>query len=444
MDKTMMETARRSCDYPLLTFSEAWQRIASALEPLPAVEKPLAELAGLVLAEEIVARDSMPPFAAAAMDGYAVVGGDGPSERVVTGEQDAGVKLDLVVTPLTAVRIMTGAPLPAGADAVIPFESTLEEAGVVRLLGTVAPGASVRPAGQDIAAGEVALAKGSELGAAEIGLLASLGHGRALVHPRPRVTIITTGDELVSIDAVPRPGQIRDANSPALVAAARAAGFEAAALPCPVADDPAALEGALLDALAASDLVVTSGGVSMGTRDLIKPLLAKLGKILVGRVALKPGKPLTFATVQGKPVFGLPGFPVSSLVSFEQFVRPALRLMAGHRLLWRPSVEVRLALPLRHDPERTEFQRAVVEAGPEGYRARGNGAQGSGRLKSLSGANALLVLPAGTGDFPAGACVTALLIGHPEAREGLPGALGRSRDDSRQREISPALRAAGR
>jgi molybdenum cofactor synthesis domain-containing protein len=342
----------------------------------------------------------------------------------VTGEQDAGVKLELAVTPRTAVRIMTGAPLPAGADAVIPFESTREEAGVVRLLAPVAPGASVRPAGQDIAAGEVALAKGAELGPAEIGLLASLGHGRVLVHPRPRVTIITTGDELVSVDAVPRAGQIRDANGPALLAAARTAGFEAAALPCPVGDDAAALERALLDALAASDLVVTSGGVSMGTRDLIKPLLAKLGEILVGRVALKPGKPLTFALVQGKPVFGLPGFPVSSLVSFEQFVRPALRLMAGHRLLWRPSVEVRLAQPLRHDPERTEFQRAVVETAPGGLLARGNGAQGSGRLKSLSGANALLVLPAGTGDFPAGAYVTALLINQPEMARKLPLSAG--------------------
>lgn len=404
----------------MLSFDDAWQRIASALAPLPPVRKSLTEISGLVLAEDIVAHDSMPPFAAAAMDGYAVISSDTSAERAVTGEQDAGVNLDLAVIPGTAVRIMTGAPLPVGADAVIPFENTREEAGVVRLLAFAGPGANVRPAGQDIIAGETVLCRGSELGPAEIGLLASLGHGRALVHPRPRVAIITTGDELVSVNTVPRAGQIRDANGPALLAAARAAGFEAAALPCPVGDDAAALERALLDTLAASDMVVTSGGVSMGMRDLIKPLLAKLGEIMVGRVALKPGKPLTFALVQGKPVFGLPGFPVSSLVSFEQFVRPALRLMAGHRLLWRPLAEVRLAQTLRHDPERTEFQRAVVETVPGGYQARGNGAQGSGRLKSLAGANALLVLPAGTGDFPAGACVKAFLINQPETEEELP------------------------
>jgi len=415
-----MNTAKRSCDYPLLTFSEAWRRIASKLTPLPPVLEPLAEISGLVLAQDIVAHDSMPPFAAAAMDGYAVISGDTSFERAVTGEQDAGVKLDLAVIPGTAVRIMTGAPMPSGADAVIPFEETREANGIVHLPPTTGPGTNVRPAGQDMTTGETVLLKGSKLGPAEIGLLASLGYFRAWVHPRPRVAILATGDELVGVDAIPRPGQIRDANTPALLAAARGCGFDTVALPHPVCDNAGALEEAMVALLSGSDMVVTSGGVSMGTRDLIKPLLAKLGEILVGRVALKPGKPLTFALVQGKPVFGLPGFPVSSLVSFEQFVRPALRLMAGHRLLWRPLVEVRLAQTLRHDPERTEFQRAVVESAPEGYLARGNGPQGSGRLKSLAGANALLVLPAGMNDFPAGSRVMAFLINHPEVREDLP------------------------
>jgi molybdopterin molybdotransferase len=415
-----MNPAKRSCDYPMLTVDEAWQRIASALKPLPPVCKPLAEIPGLMLAEDIVARDSMPPFAAASMDGYAVISGDSSSERTVTGEQDAGIDLDLAVTWGTAVRIMTGAPLPTGADAVIPFENTSEEAGVVRLLASAKPGANVRPAGQDITAGETVLSCGSELGPAEIGLLASLGYNRAWVHPRPRVAILATGDELVSVDATLRPGQIRDSNTPALLAAAKSCGFDAFTLPHPIGDNASALEQAVVTSLSGCDMLVTSGGVSMGTRDLVKPLLAKLGEILVGRVAIKPGKPLTFALVQGKPVFGLAGFPVSSLVGFEQFVRPALRLLAGQRLLWRPCVEVRLTQDLRHDPERTEFQRAVVETAPGGYWARGNGPQGSGRLKSLAGANALLILPVGMGDFPAGSRVMASLINRPETLEDLP------------------------
>lgn len=409
-----MNAPMRSSDYPMLTFAEAWQRIAGALAPLPTVRRPLAEVLGLVLAGDIVAQESMPPFAAAAMDGYALLGSDASAERAVTGEQDAGVKLDLAVCQGTAVRIMTGAPLPAGADAVVPFEDTMEEAGVLRLLRAARPGDNVRPVGQDIMAGEVVLPKGSVLGPSEIGLLASLGCSRVPVHPRPRVSIMATGDELVAVGATPRPGQIRDANSSALLAAATACGFDAATWPHPVGDDAGELERAMVEALAGSDMLLTSGGVSMGAFDLIKPLLAKLGEILVGRVAIKPGKPLTFAMVQGKPVFGLPGFPVSSLVCFEQFVRPALRLLGGQQLLWRPSVEVCLAQTLSHEPERTEFQRAVVECGPEGFTAHNTGSQSSGRLKSLVGANALLILPAGTGDLPAGSRVTAILINQPE------------------------------
>lgn len=414
-----MNPMKRSCDYPMLPIEDAWRRIAAALASLPPVRKPLSLVSGLVLAEDIIARESMPTFAVASMDGYAVLSSDDSSKRSITGEQDAGVKLDLAVTEGTAVRIMTGAPLPIGADAVIPFENTFEEAGVVHLLASAKPGANVRPVGQDIAAGEIALPKGSVLEPAEIGLLASLGCSRVLVHPRPRVSIMVTGNELVAVDATPKPGQTRDSNTLALLAAATACGFDAVALPHPIGDNACVLEQALIETLAGSDMIVTSGGVSMGTFDLIKPLLARLGEILVGRVAMKPGKPLTFAMIHGKPVFGLPGNPVSSLVCFEQFVRPALRRMSGQRLLWRPCVQVRLAQTLRHDPERTEFQRAIVELEPRGFTAHSTGVQGSARIKSLVGANALLILPVGMGDFPAGSRVMALLINQPEAREDL-------------------------
>ncbi|MHB1355585.1 MAG: molybdopterin molybdotransferase MoeA [Anaerolineae bacterium] len=414
-----MNQIKRSSDYPMLPYKEAWQRIAQALAPLAPVRQRLALASGLVLAEDIFAQENMPPFAAASMDGYAVIAADTSSERVVTDEQDAGAKLDLVVAVGTAVRIMTGAWLPTNADAVTPFEQTMETAGRVRLLAPVKPGANVRPVGQDMAIGETALLKGSVMGPAEIGLLATLGYAEVMVHPWPRVFIMATGDELVPVGVVPQPGQIRDSNTLALLAAARAAGMDAFSLPSPVGDDPLKLEQALRDGLAKSDMVITSGGVSMGTRDLIKPLLARIGEILVGRVAIKPGKPLTFATVEGKPVFGLPGFPVSSLVCFEQFARPALRLLGGHRLLWRSQIQVRLAETLRHDADRTEFQRAIVEQTAEGYIAHSTGAQGSGRLKSLVGANALLVLPVGMGDFISGSIVTALLINQAEARETL-------------------------
>jgi len=302
---------------------------------------------------------------------------------------------------------------------VIPFEQASEAGGRVSLHARVRSGANVRPIGQDIKLGELALRCGTVIGPAELGLLASLNYAKVLVHPRPRVYVMATGNELVRVGAPLKPGQIRDSNSVALAAAVRAAGGDAYSSFDPVADDQLSLEQAIRAGYAEADMVITSGGVSMGTHDLIKPILARLGTVLVGRVAIKPGKPLTFALVDGKPFFGLPGFPVSSLVCFEQFVRPALRLMAGHRLLWRPSLKVRLAQTLHHEPDRTEFQRVVLESASEGLIARTTGSQGSGRLKSLVGANALVILPAGSGDAPAGSEVTALLINQPESREAL-------------------------
>lgn len=416
---TTVKQVKRSSDYPMLSITEAWQRVSSALAPLPPVRKSLVFAAGLVLAEDIIARDSMPPFAAASMDGYAVISSDASLEKSVIGEQDAGVKLDFSVVQGTAVRIMTGAPLPAGVDAVIPFEKIEEKEGVIRLQVIPKPGENVRPVGLDMIAGETVLSKGFVLGPAELGLLAALGRFQVLVYPRPRISIMATGNELVAGDETLKPGQIRDSNSVALSAAAAACGFEVITAPRPINDDINKIEQALVKALNNSDMVITSGGVSMGKLDLVKPLLAKLGEVLIGRVAMKPGKPLTFAMLQGKPVFGLPGFPVSSLVCFEQFVRPALRLMSGLNLLWRPCVDVSLAENLRHDPDRTEFQRAIVKSEHEGFIACSTGSQSSGRLKSLVGANALLILPTGTGDVSAGSRVKAFLINQPELQKDL-------------------------
>jgi len=395
--------------YPMLTPEEALGRVLASVQPLAPVRLPMDQALGHVLAAEVRAAEDMPPFPSSAMDGYAVIAADPAPERVVLGEQDAGYVQAPAVGLGTAVRIMTGAALPPGADAVIPVEYALEEDGRVRFTRAFPPRAHVRPVGQDLAAGDLVLAPGMALGAAEIGLLATMGYTEVAVHPRPRVAIMATGDELVSADRTPGPGQIRDSNSHALAAAVRQFG----GVPIPlgiVRDTEEALRAAFGDALSRADALLTSGGVSMGRRDLIKPILEELGQVVFGRIAQKPGKPTTFALIRGVPAFGLPGFPVSSLVSAELYVRPALRVMAGFSAWRRPEVAVRLVHDIRHDPDRLEFQRAVVRwEGGQAW-ASNTGDQVSGRLRSLVGANALLVLPAGVSEFRRGDEVRALLI----------------------------------
>ena len=399
--------------YPMISIADAWARIAARIYPLDPAVRQITEALGLVLAEDIVATENMPPFPASAMDGYAVRAADASRERTVIGVQFAGQMKATQVLPGTAMRIMTGAPLPEGADAVVRVEDTTESNGIATLLELPAPGQYVRPAGQDIATNQLVLRRGIALGPAEIGLLAAVGRAQVTVHPAPRVAIMATGDELVRPDAVPGPGQIRDSNSYALAAAAQQAGFQPIRVGR-IPDDEATLRAAILDGVSQADALLTSGGVSMGQRDLVKPLLEELGQVHFGRVATKPGKPITFATVRNKPVFGLPGFPVSSLVSFEMFVRPALRLLGGHRNLWRPRATATLAHPVRHALNRTEFQRAVVMETPGGLEANTTGDQVSGRLLSMTGANALLELAQGRGDFSKGETVSAILITLPE------------------------------
>jgi len=408
----------RESRYPMIDWREAWRRIEAELRPLRPATVGLNDTLGLTLAQDVVAGEDIPAFRASAMDGYAVIAADSTGPLRVLGQQDAGHSLPLVVTPGTAVRIMTGAAVPTGADAVVPVEHTREADGMVTLQASVQPGASVRPAGQDVARGDVILSPGTPLGAAEIGLLAAVGQTSLLVHPQPRVAIITTGDEIVPVDQPPGPGQLRNSNQYALCAAVRAAGCEPVLIGH-IADDEAALREAIERAVASADLVLSSGGVSMGARDLIKPLLEEWGSVHFGRVAIKPGKPLTFAHVRGVPYFGLPGFPVSSLVTFEVFVRPALRLLGGFRALHRPRVTATLAHPIRHAPDRLEFQRAMLSPGDDGWLATVTGDQVSGRLKSLVGANGLLILPEGIAQFARGERVQALCITHPEVERAL-------------------------
>lgn len=391
---------------------EALEIVLHAAIPLRPVRTSLLRACGLVLAESIAAHEDLPPFAAATMDGYAVVASDGPGRRAVVGEQLAGNIADVVVRPGAVTRITTGAPVPQGADAVVMVEATREVAGGVEILQPViTAGENIRPIGADLATGQRVLDAGAELGPAEIGLLASLGHAEILAFPRPRVVILSTGDELVEPWEQPGPGQIRDANRYALGCAVHRQGIDAELMTIAV-DNARPLRAALVAALQRADVVITSGGVSMGQRDLVKGLLRELADVRFSRLFMKPGKPLHFAVAPGNTlVFGLPGNPVSTLVGFEVFIRPALRQLAGHRRPARPSIRVTLAHEVRPS-DRLEFQRAIVRQGPDGRLvARTTGPQSSSRLASLVGANALLRIPPRDSRYLAGEEVEAMLTG---------------------------------
>lgn len=395
--------------YPMLSVDAALRVVLAHAPPLDAVRRLLTDLPGRILAEDIAAHEAIPPFAAAAKDGYAVVAADGAGWRRVVGEQMAGYVADVVVVPGTVVTITTGAPLPAGADAVVMVEQTTVRDDLVHIQTAVTPGADVRPVGSDLAMGQLALRAGQRMGPAEIGLLASLGYAGALVYPAPRVAVLSTGDELCEPGEAVGPGQIRDSNRFSLMAAVHEAGGEAIDLGV-ARDRPGELADKVTAGLQIADALVTSGGVSMGQLDLLKPLLEMQGSVHFGRVNMKPGKPLTFATIAGTPVFALPGFPVSSLVSFELFVRPALRRMQGDQAWARPRVTVRVDHDVHHDPQRWEYVRATVRRADGLLHAVTTGSQSSGRLLSLVGANALLELPPGTGTATAGSAVSALLL----------------------------------
>ncbi|MCC7368668.1 MAG: molybdopterin molybdotransferase MoeA [Chloroflexi bacterium] len=410
----MPGTIRTTSPYPMLSVAEATREILSRVEPLPPVRLDFRTVAGLVLAEDVLADDDLPPTRRAGVDGYAVVARPGPLRLRVVGEVTAGNASSVTVEPDTAVRIMTGGVLPHGADAVVMFEDTGgEQDGYVEVVRPPRLGDHIQAAGVDARSGQVVLRAGQQLHSPEIGMLAAVGHTAVSVHPRPRVAVLATGDEVVAPDGTPPPGFVRDSNQYALIAAAEEAGGQVVWSGHCV-DDPARLRVAVEAALGVADVLITSGGVSMGTRDLLKPLLADLGEIHFGRVAFKPGKPLTFATVQRTAVFALPGFPVSSLVTFEVFVRPALRRLQGLTRLHRPRVTVELEHPIEASRYRLEYQRAVVRWQYGRLIGTATGRQASSRLLNMIGANALLEIPSGGEILPAGARVTALLTGEIE------------------------------
>jgi molybdenum cofactor synthesis domain-containing protein len=401
-------------DYETIEADTALDIVMQSVTPLaPQTVSTFAAL-DLVLAEDVFAKEDLPPFPCSSKDGFAVIANDTSNPRRLIGEQTAGYIADLRVELGTCARITTGAPLPPGADAVVMVEYTQEADGMVTLETAVKPHADVRPVGQDITNNQQVLAAGTRLGPQEIGLLASLGLTTVLAHPRPRVAVLSTGNEIVEPDTKPAPGQIRDSNRYTLMAAIQRCGAEPVSLGIGT-DRGDELTALVLEGLSTCDALVTSGGVSMGKLDLVKPILETEGQVHFGRVNMKPGKPLTYATVSGKPVFALPGFPVSSLVSFEIFVRPALLRMAGRHLVLRPRIPVTLATTLQGDNGRPEFHRAQLTCEAGSWVARSTGMQSSARLLSMVGANALLTLPRQDKPFEAGESVMAILLDHPES-----------------------------
>ncbi|HEX2273261.1 MAG TPA: gephyrin-like molybdotransferase Glp, partial [Acidimicrobiales bacterium] len=348
-------------------------------------------------------------------DGYAVRAADtagAPVRLDVVATLAAGTAPAQPVGPGQAVRIMTGAPMPPGADAVVMVERTRPEDGgrAVMVEAPAAPGDHVRAAGEDLSAGQVVFPPATLLGPGHIGVLASLGCEAVTVVPRPRVGVLSTGDELVSGPRPLRPGQIRDANRPMLLALVGQSGFEAVDLGV-VGDDEAALTAAVEAGVAACDALVTSGGVSVGDFDYVKAVLDRLGRMHWWQVAIKPAKPLAFGVVAGVPVFGLPGNPVSSMVSFELFARPALRQMAGRPDVDRPRVRAVADEPLRRRADgKLHLVRVVASTDEDGrWHVRSSGGQASHLLRAMALANALALLPDGEG-VGAGETVETMLL----------------------------------
>ncbi|MEX1072339.1 MAG: gephyrin-like molybdotransferase Glp [Chloroflexota bacterium] len=395
----------------MLSVDEARQRILALARLTDAERVPLEAAAGRVPASfEFTAAVDVPPFANSAMDGYALRAADAPGELQVVGEVAAGSGALPAIGPGEAVRIMTGAPLPPGADAVVAQEDAVLAANDRVRVPAAAAGAFVRPAAQDTKAGDrIELASGP-LTPASIAILASLGFGEVDLRRRPIVAILSTGDELVAPGGTLGPGQIHDANAVALAAAVADAGGEPRPLD-PAPDDPVVIERLLTAGAAEADLLVVSGGVSVGQHDHVRTVIERLGTLDFWRIRVQPGKPLAFGSVAGCPVIGLPGNPVSALVTFELFVRPLLRAMLGLAGDGRQHLPACLEERVAKDPERRAYLRVVVRRGPDGWLARGAGGQGSAQLRPLAAANALLVVPEGEPAGEPGRTYDALLLG---------------------------------
>ncbi|GAA1138096.1 molybdotransferase-like divisome protein Glp [Nocardioides aquiterrae] len=393
-------------------------RILAAIEPLPAYPQPLMEALGLPVAEDVVAPINLPSFDNSAMDGYAVrhedvvsASAESPVHLPVVGEIGAGKAKLVAMSPGTAVKIMTGAPVPAGADTVVPYEWTDRGVAQVRIERAPSYAQHVRPAGDDVQVGDVLVSEGTVLGPRHLGLLAAVGRASVLSRPRPRVVVISTGSELREPGTQLGHDSIYDGNSFLLAAAARKAGAIAYRVGI-VPDEPRAFLDALDDQLVRADLVVTSGGVSQGDFDVVKEALAPLGSVWFGGVAMQPGKPQGFGLLgdDRTPIFTLPGNPVSSYISFEMFVLPAIRKLMARTPYARPTVTARLTHDLRSPDGRRQFARAEYSVDKAGPAVTPVGGHGSHLMGDLAQSDALVVVPEGVAQVAAGEQVQVLRL----------------------------------
>jgi molybdopterin molybdotransferase len=412
-----------------LAAGEAARRIVDEVRRQPALRIPLDDALDAVLAQDVVSPLDIPAWTNSAMDGYATRGEDvrGASEQRpvrlrVVEHIPAGHFPSRAIGPGECARIFTGAPLPEGADTVVRQEDTDFGADTVTISRDRDIGVNIRRAGEDVRRGTTVLPAGAELGPAHLGVLASLAVANPLVYRQPRVAILGSGDEIVDVDQpeeILSGRKVASSNSHTLKALVRRTGAEPVNLGI-AGDTPESMRSHLL-AAEGSDLLVTTAGISVGEHDYLRGVLEELGaEQRFWKLRMRPGAPVGFGILKGIPWIGLPGNPVSTMVTFELFVRPAIRKMSGHTLPFRRSVPVRVAQPISLKPRLQHFLRAVVTEGPDGPEARLTGPQGSGILTSMVAANALLVIPEGQFDTPAGAVVQALRLDDPEHQEG-PG-----------------------
>jgi molybdopterin molybdotransferase len=382
---------------PLLTIDEARAKVLGALSPLGAEDVAVGEALGRVLAEDVTAAHDIPSFPNSAMDGFALRAG--PPGRVlrIVGESRAGAPAAVAVGEQEAVRISTGAAVPQGADAVLPIEDAEVDGDAVRAVAGVAAGDHLRRPGEDLRAGDTVLRAGTRLGPAELGVAVEAGRATLRCAAVPRVAVLATGDELVAPGEPLAPGQLHNSNAITLAAQARRAGARVVRTAA-VRDDQQATREAIADALEAADVLLLTGGVSVGPHDHVKPALTALGvEEVFWRVALRPGKPVWFGTRAGTVVFGLPGNPVSAMVTFALFARPALAALQG-----APAAPARGRAVLAAPVPRQRTREEAVRVRLAGDRATPTGPQGSHQLFSMVGADALAIVPRGEGELPAG------------------------------------------
>ena len=408
----------------LLSVDQARERILSHFQPVSTETLPLAGCSHRVLAQDVAATSDLPPFDNSSMDGFAVRGADvvdaasdSPRRLRVVADIPAGSHPTISLAAGEAARIMTGAPVPQGADAVVPVEDTNfdnRDAGTpapqdVQIFRSAKSGANVRPRGMDLLAGQVVLTQGHILKPQDLGLLATLGFANVPVYRKPRVALFSSGDELLPVDAPLEEGKIRDSNSYTLAALMEAAGVEVVRLGV-AKDHPDSVKALLEKAVELNvDLILSSAGVSVGAFDFVKQVIESNGKLDFWKVNMRPGKPLAFGEYKSIPFLGLPGNPVSSFVGFEVFVRPALQRLRGALDDGRPTVRVQCEEQIDSDG-RESYLRAHVREDEGHFVARLTGHQGSGNLHSLVQANALLIIPAGVKCVPAGQEVNAWVI----------------------------------